>query len=162
MTDVNEAPVAADDTATTPEDTAVDIAVLSNDSDPDEGDDASDLTVTIKTAARRTAPRTVKADGKVTYTPAKDFNGEDSFVYEAADDDGLKDEATVTVTVGAVNDPPVIRRCRHPGGRGEHGDRHGLRGARCRRRTRTTTPRSPTPWAARTRRRSRSSPRPAS
>ena len=72
----------------------------------------------------------MKTDGKVTYTPAKDFNGQDSFVYEAADDDGLKGEATVTVTVGAANDPPAFGPCGHSGGGGEHGDRDGLRRAR--------------------------------
>ena len=65
--------------------------------------------MTIKTAADERQRPTVKADGKVTYTPAKDFNGQDSFVYEAADDDGLKGEATVTVTVTAtVNDAPAF------------------------------------------------------
>ena len=109
VTDVNEAPVAADDSATTTEDTAVDIAVLSNDSDPDEGDDAADLAVTIKTQPTNGSV-SVQTGGKVRYTPTKDFNGQDSFVYEAADDDGLKGEATVTVTVTAVNDPPVVAR----------------------------------------------------
>src|SRR5690606_2380709 len=35
------------------------------------------------------------------------FNGEDSFTYELCDADGDCDMATVTILVGAVNDPPV-------------------------------------------------------
>ncbi len=41
------------------------------------------------------------------YSPAMDFNGVDSFVYEICDIGGKCDSATVTVTVLAVNDAPV-------------------------------------------------------
>jgi hypothetical protein len=97
-----------DDSASTAEDTAVEIDVLANDSDPEH----DDLTVTIRTEPDN-GSASVRADGKVTYTPAADFNGKDSFTYEVADqggatdENGLTDEATVTVTVTPVNDAPV-------------------------------------------------------
>ena len=44
----------------------------------------------------------------VTYTPNQDFNGEDSFTFEATDDTGRTiNVATATITVNAVNDAPV-------------------------------------------------------
>ena len=45
-------------------------------------------------------------DGTVTYTPDPDWNGTDSFTYTVSDG-SLTDTASVTVTVGAANDPPV-------------------------------------------------------
>ncbi|WP_162848520.1 Ig-like domain-containing protein [Paenibacillus nanensis] len=43
---------------------------------------------------------------KITYTPAKDFTGTDTFSYTVTDEDGLT-SATVTVTV-TVNAPPTV------------------------------------------------------
>ncbi|MCK9593467.1 MAG: Ig-like domain-containing protein, partial [Methanoregula sp.] len=50
---------------------------------------------------------TFNADGSFTYTPAANYNGDDSFTYKA--NDGLLDSiaATVSITVTAVNDVPV-------------------------------------------------------
>jgi uncharacterized repeat protein (TIGR01451 family) len=50
---------------------------------------------------------TLNADGAFTYSPAANFSGGDSFVYRAHD--GLADSGPilVTLTVNAVNDPPV-------------------------------------------------------
>ena len=46
------------------------------------------------------------ANGSFRYTPAANFNGTDSFTYEASD--GVESTtATVTLTVSAVNDAPV-------------------------------------------------------
>src|SRR5207248_1985495 len=42
-----------------------------------------------------------------TYTPAANFNGTDSFTYKASDGTDDSNVATVTITVTAVNDPPV-------------------------------------------------------
>ena len=57
----------------------------------------------------------VQPNGAFTYTPPDDFHGETSFVY-GVQADGLPDcagpadsEATVTLTVDAVNDPPTAR-----------------------------------------------------
>jgi hypothetical protein len=44
----------------------------------------------------------------VTYSPNQDFNGEDTFTFEATDDTGRTiNVATATITVNAVNDAPV-------------------------------------------------------
>ncbi len=50
---------------------------------------------------------TINPDNTVTYTPAPDFYGGDSFTYTAGDGDGGAATATVTVNVNPVNDPPV-------------------------------------------------------
>src|SRR5439155_2532881 len=43
----------------------------------------------------------------VTYTPAANYNGPDSFTFKANDGTLNSNIATVTITVTAVNDPPV-------------------------------------------------------
>jgi hypothetical protein len=43
----------------------------------------------------------------VTYTPAPNYNGTDSFTYTISDGNGGTDTATVRLTVTPVNDPPV-------------------------------------------------------
>lgn len=50
---------------------------------------------------------TDNGDGTITYTPASDFNGVDTFDYEICDTIGACDTATVTITVTPVNDLPV-------------------------------------------------------
>jgi hypothetical protein len=98
----NTPPVAADDSATTTEDVAVVVAVLANDTDAD-GDP---LTVTALAQPAHGAA-TLNADQSVTYTPAADFAGTDSFTYRAHDGTTAGNAATVTVEVAAVNDPPT-------------------------------------------------------
>ena len=52
---------------------------------------------------------TVSLDGAVvTYTPNANFNGTDSFTYTANDGTTDSAEATITVTVSAVNDIPTV------------------------------------------------------
>jgi hypothetical protein len=99
---VNDAPVANDDDATTREDTAVTIEVLSNDSDV-EGD-----SLTVYSAAGATHGSVTTADdGSVIYTPDPDFHGTDSFNYTVADPAADHIAATAFVTVEPVNDAPV-------------------------------------------------------
>jgi hypothetical protein len=102
VTSVNDPPVAVDDTSTTPEDTPVDIAVLVNDSDVDGG------TLAIESVAQGAHGAAVINGTSVTYIPAADWFGEDSFGYTVSDGQGGTDTATVTVTVTSVNDPPVL------------------------------------------------------
>jgi large repetitive protein len=98
----NPPPIAANDIATTAEDTAsAPIAVLANDSDPD-GDP---LTVTSATAPNGTV--TINANGTLVYTPNANFNGTDTITYTISDGNGGTSTATVTVTVNAVNDAPT-------------------------------------------------------
>ena len=98
---VGDAPVAVDDSASTPEDTAVAIDVAANDTDVD-GDTLTVLTVTAPTSGTAA----VGPGQQVTYTPAADFCGADSFSYTVGDPTQT-DTAVVTVTVECVNDPPV-------------------------------------------------------
>src|SRR5262249_43150971 len=49
---------------------------------------------------------TLNADGSFSYTPAANYNGPDSFTYQASDG-SLTASATVNITVIPVNDPPV-------------------------------------------------------
>ena len=102
---VNDAPVARDDAYSTDEDTPLTVeapGVLGNDIDP-EGDPL--------TAALIEGPvngsLSLAADGSFTYTPNANFNGTDSFGYTVSDGNGGTDTANVTVTVNAINDPPV-------------------------------------------------------
>ncbi|HCG6971580.1 TPA: tandem-95 repeat protein, partial [Vibrio parahaemolyticus] len=103
VTPVNDAPVAKDDIATTQEDTAVTIDVLSNDTDVD-GDKLS-----IQSASVPEAQGKVEiVDGKLVFTPAENFNGHAEITYTVTDGQ-LTDEAKVTVTVNPVNDAPTIK-----------------------------------------------------
>ncbi|PYR92017.1 MAG: hypothetical protein DMF84_14655, partial [Acidobacteria bacterium] len=110
VTAVNHAPVAANDTYSVNEDTKLTIAapgVLGNDSDPDAGDTRTALLVAASGPTSGTL--TVNADGSFAYTPNLNFNGTDSFKYQAKDAAGaLSNSATVTITVNAVNDLPTI------------------------------------------------------
>ncbi|MGY5538560.1 Ig-like domain-containing protein [Vibrio brasiliensis] len=45
-------------------------------------------------------------NGTITFTPAKDFNGEVTFTYKVTDGNGGFDDATVTLNVTPVNDAP--------------------------------------------------------
>ncbi|MFH4785687.1 tandem-95 repeat protein, partial [Vibrio diabolicus] len=102
VTPVNDAPVAKDDTATTQEDSAVTIGALPNDADVD-GDKLS-----IQSASVPEAQGTVEiADGKLVFTPAENFHGDAEITYTVTDG-SLTDQATVNVTVNAVNDTPAV------------------------------------------------------
>ena len=98
---VNHAPIAVADAATTAEDTAVTIAVLANDTDRD--DDA----LSVDSVGAPQHGTVVIAGQQVTYTPAANYNGADSFTYVVTDGHGGSGTGTVTVTVTAVNDAPV-------------------------------------------------------
>ena len=97
---VNDAPTVNADTASTNEDTADSIDVLSNDSDID-GDT---LTVTAATAANGTV--VINSNNTLNYTPNSNFNGADTITYSASD--GTTTTAgTVSVIVNPVNDAPT-------------------------------------------------------
>ncbi len=103
VNNINDAPVAQDDAATTDEDVAVTIDVLANDSDVD-GDS---LTVSAVGQAAHGSV-VVDASNRLVYTPQTNWNGTDSFTYTVSDGNGGSDQATVQVTVNAVNDAPVV------------------------------------------------------
>jgi len=95
---VDDAPVAVNDTATTAEDTPVDIDVLLNDTDVDGG------TKSVSSFTNGSNGSVSKnLDGTLKYTPNANFNGSDSFTYTL----NGGSTATVTVTVTPVDDAPV-------------------------------------------------------
>ena len=101
----NAAPVATDDTYATLEDTPLSISapgVLANDSDGD-----SDPLTAVLVAGPSNGTLTVNADGSFSYNPNANFNGLDSFTYQASDGLALSNVTTVTLSVAAGNDAPV-------------------------------------------------------
>ncbi|MCK5802681.1 MAG: tandem-95 repeat protein, partial [Lentisphaeria bacterium] len=101
VTFVNHPPNAVNDSATTPEDTAVTIAVLANDSDPD-GDPLNVTSVTNPPHGTATS-----VGSQVRYTPDSGFSGTDSFTYTITDPYEATDSAQATVSVEHINHPPV-------------------------------------------------------
>ena len=100
----NQLPVAVNDSASTAEDTATDINLTQNDSDPDSAD-----TVYLDRILQTfNATVTIKNDSMVTYTPDENFFGSDSFTYVITDGNGGRDTGWVFVDVSPVNDPPEI------------------------------------------------------
>ena len=101
---VNDAPVAAGDTATVREDIeqAASIDVLANDHD-DDGD-----SLTIREAWALHGEVEIDNDaGTIKYKPERHFNGTDTINYTIVDGGGGSDLGTVAVTVTSVNDVPV-------------------------------------------------------
>jgi hypothetical protein len=97
----NQPPDAVDDAYVLPEDSSTSGNVSSNDTDPE----SDPLTFTKLTDPTNGAV-VFGADGAFTYTPNLNYNGPDSFTYQAADDHGGTDSATVSFNVTPVNDPP--------------------------------------------------------
>ncbi len=122
----NTPPVAADDTATTNEDTPVVIDVIANDFDADDGGtegcgctlDSSTIQITsFDPDCVQSEPAVFFDPGlgrfAVRLVPAPDYCGPCVFTYEVSDSDGrgvpcsTSNQATVTVTIDPVNDPPI-------------------------------------------------------
>jgi len=98
---LNHPPVAQADNATTDEDSAVSIDVLSNDSDVD-GD-----TLAITNLTQPAHGTTSIENNKVTYTPEANYNGTDSFSYTPYDGTVDGDAVTVLVTINVLNDTSI-------------------------------------------------------
>lgn len=89
---VNDAPVAADDTASVEQYSSVTFEVLSNDSDVD----LDTITVTEVTDGA-TGAASLNEDGTITYVPNPNFKGSDTLTYTI--DDGAGGTATGTVSI---------------------------------------------------------------
>ncbi|MBI2882433.1 MAG: tandem-95 repeat protein [Candidatus Methylomirabilis oxyfera] len=100
-------PVALNDTATTPEDTATTIAVLANDINVAGGTVILASSPVLGTAV-------ANPDGSITYTPNLNANGTDSFTYRVNVGGQVSNAATVTVTITPANDPPVANNDSFP------------------------------------------------
>jgi hypothetical protein len=97
-------PIAVNDSVTTGYNTPVTIAVLANDSDPDN----DPLTITAAGPASR-GTVTITGDGTtLLYTPTTNLCGPDSFTYTVSDGRGGSAAASVTVAVGCPENLPPI------------------------------------------------------
>jgi VCBS repeat-containing protein len=102
----NDTPTAANDAYSTAEDTTLTVnapGVLGNDSDPDD-----DTLSAVRVSGPSHGTLSLKADGSFTYSPDDNFNGSDSFTYQASDDTLESNHATVTITITATNDSPTV------------------------------------------------------
>ena len=102
ITAVDDAPVAADDSFGTAEDTPLGGTVAGNDTPSGDGGNVWSL---VTQALHGIA--VVNADGTYTYTPVLDYNGPDTFSYQICDIDGDCDQAVVSITVSLTDDVPV-------------------------------------------------------
>jgi uncharacterized repeat protein (TIGR01451 family)/CSLREA domain-containing protein len=96
--EVNDPPVANNDSATVFEDGSVTISVRTNDTDVDDGPS------TITGITQGTIGSVSHNGSTVTYTPGADNNGSDTFTYTISDGRGGTDTGTVSVTVTPVAD----------------------------------------------------------
>ena len=103
ITPENDSPVAVDDSFSTNEDIAITSTVAPNDHDTED----ATLTFHLLTNANH-GTLTLAADGSFSYTPDANFNGIDTFRYEAIDSGGHAATATVTIDIAAVNDAPIV------------------------------------------------------
>jgi hypothetical protein len=101
VTPVDDPPVARDDIVSLDEDGAVTVPVLGNDTDVDN----PSMTVTGASQPGHGSV-VVNADGTISYVPAPNFHGTDSFQYQVSSG-GKTAVATVQLTVRPVNDAPV-------------------------------------------------------
>ncbi len=94
VTAVQDGPLAEDDQTSAPISEWVDIPVLDNDRHPE------DLPVHfIRIGSPSRGKAVVLTDQSIRYIPEVDFEGEDSFEYVVADQNGLQNQATVHITV---------------------------------------------------------------
>jgi hypothetical protein len=101
----NVAPSAQADAFNVNEDATLTVAadgVLGNDDD----DDGDALTAQLVLGPGNAQSFALNSDGSFTYTPEAEFNGNDSFTYQANDGQANSNIATVTITVDPVNDDP--------------------------------------------------------
>ena len=115
--DVNDPPVADDESETTPEDTPVTIDVLAGDTDSDGTIDPTSVQIIDPVSGAGLSSLVVPGEGawvvdpmsgEITFTPEVNYNGPVTpITYSVADDDGATDTATVTVVIEDVNDPPT-------------------------------------------------------
>ena len=104
---INDAPIAVDDSVTSVEDSCIQIIVLANDSDVENG-------IVVSSLGTLTNPNngTITLDtltGVYTYCPDTNFIGIDTLVYIICDNGvpALCDTAIVIITVNPKNDAPI-------------------------------------------------------
>ena len=116
VNNVNDPPVAQNQSITTREDTATSPVITLSATDPDTSDDT--FTYTIKVLPTKgilkdgsteiTAIGTELSGATLTYTPDLNYNGNDSFNFSAKDDESAESaDGSVSLTITPWNDPPV-------------------------------------------------------
>ena len=101
------APVAVNDSITAIEDVTFKSIVDLDANDTDANGDRLTV-VSGNFTTRRGGKIKINSDGSYTYTPAKNFNGSDSYNYTVKDN-ALSDIGTLNINVRSVNDAPVAR-----------------------------------------------------
>jgi VCBS repeat-containing protein len=101
VTAVNDAPVAFDQTVATPANTSVSITMTGVDPE------GTALTYAVLTGPSHGTLGRVMLD-RVTYTPAANYNGFDSFTFRSKDGTLTSTPATVYIRVGVANTAPVL------------------------------------------------------
>src|SRR5205807_581557 len=99
VTPVNDAPVATAQSVTTNQDTAKAMTLTATDVDGD--------TLTYGVVPKPADEALSGVVPNLTYTPAANYNGADSFTFKANDGTVDSSAATVSLTITAVNDAPV-------------------------------------------------------
>lgn len=109
---LNDEPNIADDEVDVMEDTPTVLDILINDDDDDDSLSIIDGSTVVILIEPNHGEATVNPDGSVTYVPEDNFNGEDSFTYQACDNGNPAPPqcgtALVTITVWPVNDAPEV------------------------------------------------------
>jgi VCBS repeat-containing protein len=102
---INDPPIANDDYYSTNEDTTLNVqvpGVLQNDTDPE-----NDILISILVSGVSNGVLNLNLNGAFEYTPNTNYYGEDSFIYKAYDGTSYSNNATATITVNPINDPPT-------------------------------------------------------
>ena len=105
-TRTNDPPIANPNSYTTNEDTTLSISapgVLGNDDDIDD-----DPLTAVKVSNTIHGSITLNSNGSFTYIPTANYYGIDTFSYKAYDGFVYSPVVNVTITINAVNDPPVF------------------------------------------------------
>ncbi len=120
---INDPPVAVDDKSKCIEDTQNHIIdVLKNDYDI-EGDFFDIFSISKKpefgeaeiiNKNNMTTSNVNHLSSYISYTPNRNFFGEDKFIYSIRDKNGAKSEAIVYISVEGVNDPPFVPNYIYP------------------------------------------------
>jgi len=104
---VNEPPIAYDDSYIITEDTWLNITglgVLGNDVDSDSGPNPLTAVLTSDVSHGNLI---LNSDGSFTYLPDENYTGLDNFNYYAFDGANRSNNATVSIILNNINDPPV-------------------------------------------------------
>ena len=103
ITPVNDPPTVQNSAITVSEDTTANGQLQAQDADNDS------LTYTAVTSPTKGSLAVNAATGTFTYTPNANVTGADSFTFQVDDGQTTSNTATVSITISAINDPPVAQ-----------------------------------------------------